>query len=139
MAWDNERLRALHNKYREGYSGEPFNPKFRRVANKISSVPGSGGAPYAGIPTFLDAPCRPIDPHKPDFGDIQVAIVGMPMDLGVTNRTGASFGPRALRAIERIGPYNHMLDCAPVFDLRVADIGDVPFVSRYRLELCHAD
>ncbi len=32
-----------------------------------------------------------------------------------------------------------MLGCAPVFDLRVADIGDVPFRSRFRLEQCHDD
>jgi agmatinase len=63
----------------------------------------------------------------------------MPMDLGVTNRTGARFGPRALRTIERIGPYNHVLGVAPLQDLRVADIGDVPFASRYRLELSHED
>ena len=61
------------------------------------------------------------------------------MDLGVTNRPGSRFGPRALRTIERIGPYNHVLDTAPVFDLRVADIGDVPFASRYRLEQSHDD
>jgi agmatinase len=65
--------------------------------------------------------------------------MGIPMDLGVTNRPGSRFGPRALRTIERIGPYNHVLCTAPVFDLRVADIGDVPFRSRYRLELSHDD
>ena len=63
-----------------------------------------------------------------------MAIIGVPMDLGVTNRPGSRFGPRALRAIERIGPYNHVLECAPMQELRVADIGDVPFRSRYRLE-----
>jgi len=68
-----------------------------------------------------------------------VAMIGVPMDLGVTNRTGARFGPRALRTIERIGPYNHVLDCAPTYELKVADIGDVPFRSRYRLELSHED
>src|SRR3546814_5822934 len=26
------------------------------------------------------------------------------------------------------------LGCAPVYDLRVADVGDVPFASRFRLE-----
>ena len=66
-------------------------------------------------------------------------MIGMPMDLGVTNRTGSRFGPRALRTIERIGPYNHVLDCAPVHELRVADIGDVPFRSRYELEQSHED
>ncbi|WP_217539982.1 arginase family protein, partial [Stenotrophomonas sp. GbtcB23] len=61
------------------------------------------------------------------------------MDLGVANRPGSRFGPRALRTIERIGPYNHVLETAPVFDSRVADIGDVPFRSRYRLETSHED
>jgi agmatinase len=55
------------------------------------------------------------------------------MDLGVTNRTGARFGPRALRAIERIGPYNDGIDCAPIQEMNVADIGDVPFQSRFDL------
>ena len=90
-------------------------------------------------PTFLTAPHRPIDPENPDFGDLQVAIVGVPMDLGVTNRNGSRFGPRALRTIERIGPYNHVLRYAPLSDLRVADIGDVPFRSRFSLDLSHED
>ena len=47
-----------------------------------------------------------------------MAITGVPIDLGVSNRSGTRFGPRALRTIERVGPYNHVLDCAPVFDLR---------------------
>ena len=48
-------------------------------------------------------------------------------------------GPRALRAIERVGPYNHALKCVPVRELRVADIGDVPMRSRFSLEQSHAD
>ncbi|TIW91014.1 MAG: agmatinase, partial [Mesorhizobium sp.] len=70
---------------------------------------------------------------------LQVAMIGVPMDLGVTNRPGSRFGPRALRAIERIGPYNHVLECAPTHELKVADIGDTPFRSRYRLETSHED
>src|SRR5699024_5027187 len=103
-------------------------PRFARVADKIFSG-GSRKAPYAGVPTLVEAPYRALDPDSPDFGDLQVAMVGVPMDLGVSNRPGARFGPRALRSIERIGPYNHVLDCAPTFDLRVADIGDVPMGS----------
>jgi agmatinase len=139
MAWDAGKLEALRKKYGESHGGEPFDPNFRRVADKIFSKSGTRAAPYAGVPTFLSAPYRPVDGQNPDFGDLQVAILGVPMDLGVTNRPGSRFGPRALRAIERIGPYNHVLGCAPVFDLRVADIGDVPFASRYRLEQSHDD
>jgi guanidinopropionase len=139
MAWDRERLAALQATYGESHGGELFDPKFRRVADRIFTTSGTRLAPYSGVPTFLGAPYRALDAEKPDFSDLQVAISGVPMDLGVTNRSGSRFGPRALRAIERIGPYNHVLDCAPTHELRVADIGDLPFRSRYRLELSHDD
>jgi guanidinopropionase len=139
MAWDENKLNGLKAKYGESHGGELFDPTFRKVADKIFTKSGTRLAPYSGIPTFLTAPYMPVDAENPDFGNLQVAIVGVPMDLGVTNRPGSRFGPRALRAIERIGPYNHVLGCAPVHDLRVADIGDIPFRSRYRLELSHED
>ena len=133
------KLDELKAKYGASHGGELFDPAFRKVADKIFTKSGSRLAPYAGVPTFLSAPYMPVDAENPDFGNLQVAITGVPMDLGVTNRPGSRFGPRAMRAIERIGPYNHVLDCAPVQELRVADIGDVPFQSRYRLELSHDD
>lgn len=139
MSWDQNKLNNLIAKYGEAHGGEIFDPKFRKVADKIFDKSGTRQAPYAGMPTLLTAPYMAINHESPDFGDLQVALLGVPMDLGVTNRTGSRFGPRALRAIERIGPYNHVLDCAPVQELRVADIGDVPFRSRYRLELSHDD
>lgn len=139
MGFDKGKLDALRQKYGESHGGELFDPKFRRVADKIFSKGGTRLAPYSGIPTFLTAPYREVAVDNPDFGDLQVAMLGVPMDLGVTNRPGSRFGPRALRTIERIGPYNHVLDCAPTHEIRVADIGDVPFRSRYRLELSHDD
>ncbi|MFK0166768.1 agmatinase [Rhizobium sp. NPDC090279] len=139
MVWDKMRLEQLRAEFSDANGGEIFDEKFRKVAEKIISKNGTRLAPYAGIPTFLSAPYMQVAADEPDFGNLQVAITGIPMDLGVTNRPGSRFGPRALRAIERIGPYNHVLGTAPVFDLRVADIGDVPFQSRYRLELSHDD
>ncbi|WP_439615686.1 agmatinase [Shinella sp.] len=136
---DGKKLDELKAKYGASHGGELFDPAFRKVADKIFTKNGTRLAPYAGVPTFLSAPYMPVDANEPDFGNLQVAITGVPMDLGVTNRPGSRFGPRAMRTIERIGPYNHVLDCAPVQDLRVADIGDVPFQSRYRLELSHED
>jgi len=138
MTFNAAKLEALRAKYDNERGGEIFDPKFARVGEKIFSN-GTRVAPYAGIPTFLDAPYLPVDAQAPDFGDLQVAIIGMPMDLGVTNRPGSRFGPRALRTIERVGPYNHVLECAPVYEMKVADIGDVPFRSRYRLEMSHED
>ncbi len=133
------KLDELKAKYGASHGGEMFDPAFRKVADKIFTKNGTRLAPYAGVPTFLSAHYMQVDASEPDFGNLQVAITGVPMDLGVTNRPGSRFGPRAMRTIERIGPYNHVLDCAPVQELRVADIGDVPFQSRYRLELSHDD
>ncbi len=86
--------------------------------------------------------CRPCStsrigrtlPDLPDFGGLDVALVGVPMDLGVTNRAGARLGPRAVREVERIGPYNHALEVTPRGECTVADIGDVPLRSRFSLD-----
>lgn len=136
---DKDELERLRGKYAGGHGGQIYDPAFRRVADHIFTSTGTRVAPYAGMPTLLDAPHLPIDMEHPDFGDLQVALVGVPMDLAVTNRNGARFGPRALRAIERIGPYNHVLRCSPVHEMNVADIGDVPFRSRFKLEMSHDD
>jgi agmatinase len=134
MVWNEKKLEQLRAKYDGGHGGELFDPKFRKVADKIFSKSGTRVAPYAGVPTFLTAPYIPMDADKPDFGDLQVAMVGVPMDLGVTNRAGARLGPRAVRAVERIGPYNHVLKVAPRGECRAADIGDVPLRSRFSLD-----
>ena len=61
------------------------------------------------------------------------------MDLGVSNRPGARFGPRAVREVERIGPYNHALGVVPRAECQAADIGDVPMRSRFSLDSCIED
>ncbi len=133
-----EQLDHLRSKY-SGSAADMHDPRFQKVAQAIFSEGGTRAAPYSGIPTLLAAPALAVDAKAPDFGNLQVALMGAPMDLGASNRPGARFGPRALRAIERIGPYNHVLDVAPVHALRVADVGDVPFRSRYSLPLCIED
>jgi guanidinopropionase len=135
---DRDNLERLRAKYSGGQDGGTFDPRFRRVVDRLFKD-GTRSAPYSGVPTLLAAPYLPQAAASPDLGGLQVALVGVPMDLGVSNRTGARFGPRALRTIERIGPYNDALDCLPGADLRVGDIGDVPFRSRYSLEGCHQD
>ena len=139
MTRDSKSLEELRDKYSNVHGGQIYDEKFRKVAEHIFSASGTRSAPYSGIPTLLDAPSLVVAEDEPDFGDLQVALLGVPMDLGVTNRNGSRFGPRAIRTIERIGPYNHVLEVAPVHELRVADIGDVPFRSRYRLEMSHED
>lgn len=138
MALTQEQLIALRAKY-SGTAADMHDQRFSKVAAAIFSDGGKRAAPFAGVPSLLAAPLRPVDSATPDFGDLQVALMGVPMDLGASNRPGARFGPRALRTIERIGPYNHVLDCAPVQQLRVADVGDVPLRSRYSLPMSIED
>lgn len=133
--WNEKKLAALFETFSEGKGGDMHDPDFRRVAEKIFKNGDSRPAPYAGMPTLLDAPVR----DAADLTGLEVALYGMPMDLGVTNRNGSRFGPRALRSIERIGPYNDALACAPVHEMAVADIGDVPFRSRFDLARSHED
>jgi agmatinase len=113
-------------------------PAFAKVAAKLMQSEDRRAWPFEGHATFLDAPARP-NAIQESFAGLDAALIGVPMDFGVTNRSGARFGPRAVRGVERIGPYDHVLRCVPASDLRVADVGDVPMSSRYDLAACHAD
>ena len=134
---DQSKLDALRARFGAASAGDVHDPEFRKVVDLLFS--GDRRAkPYEGVSTLLDAPYAP-DAMKNGFSGLDVALVGVPMDLGVTNRPGARFGPRAVRQVERIGPYNHALACVPSTLVKVADVGDVPFESRYSLEQSHAD
>ena len=126
------KLDDLRQKYASG-GVAVTSPRFRKVAEYQFNANGTRTLPYAGLPTLLDAPYA----ESPD--DLDIALVGIPMDLGVTNRSGARFGPRAVRGMERVGPYHHALDVLPFADRRCADLGDVPFRSRYDLNACIED
>lgn len=138
MAWTHAELARLRARYADDPGGRMHDPKFARVAERVFSR-GARPAPYAGVPTFLGAPYRMVDPSAPDFSGLDVAISGVPFDLAASNRAGTRFGPRAVRTIERVGPYNHLLDCAPLHEMAVADVGDVPFSSRYGIESGHRE
>ncbi len=136
---DDAKLAALRQRYAGAGSDETANPDFRKALALAFSAPGRRPFPYAGIATLLGAPYRPEAASLPDFGGLQVALIGVPMDLGVTNRAGARLGPRAVRAVERIGPYNHALRVTPLAERRAADVGDVPLQSRFSLADSIAD
>ncbi len=134
-----DKLEALRRKYADAKGGDIFDPEFAAVGSQVFSNPERRKWPFADPATLLGAPFRPDAPSLPDFGGLDVALVGVPMDLGVTNRAGARLGPRAVRDVERIGPYDHALRIAPGIQLSFADIGDVPMQSRFSLDQCHAD
>ncbi len=136
---DKAKLEALRSKFGGDKESIIYDPKFKAVADKLFNPSGTRVAPYAGVPTFLDLPYSPVDWQEPDVSGLDVAVLGVPMDLGITNRNGCRFGPRAIRSIERVGPYNHVLECMPASDIRAADVGDIAFRSRYDLEKSHED
>ncbi|MEM1432755.1 MAG: agmatinase [Pseudomonadota bacterium] len=130
---DQNNLERLRSKYTESSTPQIEDPVFQEAASSAFDSEGRRQFPYGGLPTLLDFP------HQPDLSELDIALIGVPMDLGVTNRTGARFGPRALRTIERIGPFNHALRVTPGKRERIGDIGDVPLQSRYSLNQSIAD
>jgi agmatinase len=76
---------------------------------------------FAGVRTFARLPTMD------QVGRADVAILGAPFDGGTTFRTGARFGPAAIReASLLLRPYNEALEIAPFASVQVADAGDAP-------------
>lgn len=64
--------------------------------------------------------------------DVDLAVVGVPFDTGVTYRVGGRFGPNAVRAASvMLRPYNANLDVKPFDHLSCVDYGDVSIVPGY--------
>lgn len=59
--------------------------------------------------------------------DLDIAIIGIPLDIGSSNRSGSRFGPRQIRAESvLVRPYGMHTRAAPFDSFQVADVGDVP-------------
>ncbi|HEY7270052.1 MAG TPA: arginase family protein, partial [Dehalococcoidia bacterium] len=80
---------------------------------------------FVGIPTFLKLPYvqtpEQLAQERPD-----AVILGAPFDMGVVNRPGARYGPRAIRQASNLGRAIYHLELAvqPRRTLRVFDYGD---------------
>ena len=58
---------------------------------------------------------------------MDVVFIGIPLDIGTSNRPGTRFGPKQIRAESvMLRPYNMWTRAAPFDSLRVGDLGDVP-------------
>jgi agmatinase len=80
---------------------------------------------YAGLLTFGAAPYTQ-DPAE--LAGVDVAIVGAPIDELVSDRPGARFGPRAIRAAS-CPPGPHLEAGVDAFaTLRIVDYGDAPVI-----------
>ena len=88
------------------------------------SVYGTNPEPtYAGALSFMRRK------YTRDLDDVDLVVTGVPLDTATTNRPGARFGPRAVRAASTVmawtRPYG--LDFDPFDKLAVVDYGDCLF------------
>ena len=108
-------------------SGEPP----RTVENgNVGPVLSTQVPRYAGPATFA------LLPRIDEIGvnDLDIAVLGVPFDGGVSYRPGARFGPSHVRESSRLlRPYNPALDLSPFGVQQVADAGDVA-VNPFSLE-----
>jgi len=65
-------------------------------------------------------------PARESAQGLDACFVGVPLDIGTSNRPGARYGPREIRSESvLLRPYNMATRAAPFDSLTVADIGDV--------------
>ena len=84
---------------------------------------------YSGIPTFFRVS------HSMRLDEIDVGLVGVPFDGGVTNRPGARHGPREIRnQSSLIRKVNQATRVAPFDLVRVADLGDAWIERPFELQ-----
>jgi len=84
---------------------------------------------FTEIATFMRAPLAAT------LDNVDIGLIGVPTDLGVTNRPGARHGPREIRnASSLMRAFNLGLGVNPYELCRIADIGDVRLSHRYDLE-----
>ena len=76
---------------------------------------------FAGIATFMRTQRHEVTP------DLEIALVGVPFDIGVNYRSGARQGPSAVREASRLIRRVHSTSGIAPYDLcNVADVGDAP-------------
>jgi guanidinopropionase len=84
---------------------------------------------FTGIASFMRTPIAD------SLDGLDIALIGIPTDLGVTNRAGARHGPREIRnASSMMRSINISTGIEPYELCTVADVGDVPIDSLYNLE-----
>src|SRR6266550_334146 len=76
---------------------------------------------FAGIRTFMRAP------HVTELEGVDAVVYGIPCDTATSYRTGARFGPEAIRSASTLlRPYNPALGVNIVEALSIVDYGDAP-------------
>jgi guanidinobutyrase len=83
---------------------------------------------FAGLTTMMRLP------SQTDATGLDACFIGVPFDIGTSNRSGTRMGPRQIRAESPlIRPYNMATRAAPFDSLQVADLGDIA-INTFNLE-----
>jgi guanidinobutyrase len=83
---------------------------------------------FAGMTTMMRLPLAD------DASQLDACFIGVPLDIGTSNRSGTRLGPRQIRAESPlIRPYNMATRAMPFDCLQVADLGDVA-INAFSLE-----
>jgi agmatinase len=81
---------------------------------------------FTGVPTFARLP------YIRTLEDVDLAVLGVPFDTGVSFRAGGRFGPNAIRSASvLIRGHNPVLEVHPFRVLSCVDYGDVAIVPGY--------
>ena len=90
------------------------------TGGRVGQVDGTLVPRFAGPATFARLP------RIDEVSELDVAVVGVPFDSGVSYRPGARFGPAHVRESSRLlRPYNPAADVEPFAAQQVADAGDM--------------
>jgi len=90
---------------------------FNRATAQGYSLDTTG---FLAHPGFFQAP------HRSDLTEVDIALVGSPLDLGAIGLAGARHGPQAIRDASRnYGPVNDVTGGIPFDQCNVVDVGDV--------------
>lgn len=90
------------------------------MSDKNQPISGNDLARFSGPNTFMRLPAVNA------LEGLDVAVLGIPMDIGTSWRSGTRFGPKQIRAESAmLRPYNLMTGAAPFDKLQVGDIGDL--------------
>ncbi len=89
---------------------------------------------FSGISTFFRTP------YTQDLSQTDIGLIGVPYDGGVTNRSGARHGPRAVREQSSLlRRFNGATGVMPFADARVRDLGDCWIEQPFALDSAHAE
>src|SRR2546421_6035109 len=96
---------------------------------RYGPIDSSQSPRFTGVRTFMRLP------YVESLEDVDVAVIGVPIDDAVSFKSGARFGPEGIRSASvLLRPYNPALRVDVTEHLSMIDFGDAPTVPGYHEE-----